>query len=91
MPKTHHFIMLTMRGDDETPLDELEANVRALEKPGLVWGQSSLEDSAFGVKKLRINLVVEDELVSIEDLRAEIEEEDADHVQSTDIVAMSKV
>ena len=39
------------------------------------------------VLKLQINLVVEDALVSLDDLQATVEE-DEDHVQSTDIAAM---
>ncbi|KAL2795753.1 hypothetical protein BJX65DRAFT_272662 [Aspergillus insuetus] len=76
--------------DDETNLQEMEANVRAIEKDGLVWGASKLVAVGFGIKKLQINLVVEDEKVSTDELQQEIEE-DEDHVQSTDIVAMQKL
>ncbi|KAL4886536.1 hypothetical protein BJY04DRAFT_177843 [Aspergillus karnatakaensis] len=76
--------------DDETNLQELEANVRAIEKDGLVWGASKLVAVGFGIKKLQINLVVEDEKISIDELQQEIEE-DEDHVQSTDVVAMQKL
>ncbi|KAL5336960.1 hypothetical protein BJX70DRAFT_400138 [Aspergillus crustosus] len=76
--------------DDETNLQELEANVRAIEKDGLVWGASKLVAVGFGIKKLQINLVVEDEKVSTDELQQEIEE-DEDHVQSTDIIAMQKL
>lgn len=71
--------------DDETNLEELEANVRAIEKDGLVWGASTFVAVGFGIKKLQINLVVEDEKVSTDELQQQIEE-DEDHVQSTDIV-----
>ncbi|KAJ5135691.1 uncharacterized protein N7515_004969 [Penicillium bovifimosum] len=76
--------------DDETNLEELEANVRAIEWDGLVWGASKWVPLAFGIKKLQINLVVEDEKVSTDELQATIEE-DEDHVQSTDIAAMQKL
>ncbi|KAL4786064.1 hypothetical protein BJX76DRAFT_355476 [Aspergillus varians] len=76
--------------DDETSLTEMEANVRAIEKDGLVWGASKLVAVGFGIKKLQINLVVEDEKVSIDDLQQQIEE-DEDHVQSTDVAAMQKL
>jgi translation elongation factor EF-1beta len=69
-------------------MDELEANVRAIEKDGLVWGASKRVALAFGIKKLQINLVVEDEKVSLDELQQQIEE-DEDHVQSTDIVRSS--
>jgi len=76
--------------DDETDMDELKANVLAIEKDGLVWGASKLVAVGFGIKKLQINLVVEDEKVSLDELQQQIEE-DEDHVQSTDIVAMQKL
>ena len=67
-------------------MKELEENLRAIEMDGLVWGASKQVPLAFGIKKLQINLVVEDEKVSIDDLQAKIEE-DEDHVQSTDVVS----
>ncbi|KAL4958997.1 translation elongation factor 1 subunit beta [Aspergillus stella-maris] len=76
--------------DDETNLQELEANVRAIEKDGLVWGASKFVAVGFGIKKLQINLVVEDEKISVDELQQEIEE-DEDHVQSTDVAAMQKL
>lgn len=69
-------------------MDELEMNVRNIEKDGLLWKQSQLVAIGFGVRKLRINCVVEDEKVSVDELQAEIEEAE-DHVQSTDIVSSS--
>ncbi|KAF7718144.1 Translation Elongation factor 1-beta [Penicillium ucsense] len=76
--------------DDETDLKQMEENVRAIEMDGLVWGASKLVAVGFGIKKLQINLVVEDEKVSTDALQAQIEE-DEDHVQSTDIAAMQKL
>lgn len=66
----------------------MEKNVRAIEMDGLVWGASKLVAVGFGIKKLQINLVVEDEKVSTDELQQQIEE-DEDHVQSTDIVRLS--
>jgi elongation factor 1-beta len=71
-------------------MDELTANVKAIEMDGLVWGASKLVAVGFGIKKLQINLVVEDEKVSLDELQQKIEE-DEDHVQSTDIAAMQKL
>lgn len=68
-------------------MKELEANMRKIEMPGLTWGASKLVPVGFGIKKLQVNLVVEDELVSIDDLQAQIES-DEDHVQSTDVVCL---
>lgn len=76
--------------DDETDMEQLEKNVRAIEKDGLVWGASKRVAVGFGIKKLQINLVVEDEKVSLDELQQEIEG-DEDHVQSTDIAAMMKL
>lgn len=64
----------------------MEKNVRAIEKDGLVWGASKFVAVGFGIKKLQINLVVEDEKISLDELQEEIAE-DEDHVQSTDIVS----
>lgn len=75
--------------DDETDLKELEATVRAIGKEGLVWAASKLVPVGFGIKKLQINLVVEDEKVSIDELQAQIEE-DEEHVQSTDVVSFPR-
>ncbi|KAL9620802.1 MAG: hypothetical protein Q9160_004702 [Pyrenula sp. 1 TL-2023] len=76
--------------DDETNMEELVANVKAIEMDGLVWGAHKLVDVGYGIKKLQTNLVVEDEKVSIEELQQKIEE-DEDHVQSSDVVAMQKL
>lgn len=71
-------------------MKELEENVRVIEKDGLVWGASKLVAVGFGIKKLQINLVVEDDKISLDELQQQIEE-DEDHVQSTDIAAMMKI
>ncbi|KAF4464104.1 elongation factor 1-beta [Fusarium albosuccineum] len=76
--------------DDETDMVALEKAVRAIEKDGLVWGASQLVAVGFGVKKLQINLVIEDEKVSVSDLEEEIQELE-DYVQSTDVAAMQKL
>lgn len=67
-------------------MKELESTMRNIEIDGLTWGASKLVPLAFGIKKLQVNLVVEDEKVSIDDLQAQIEA-DEDHVQSTDVVS----
>ncbi|SCU87369.1 LAMI_0D05798g1_1 [Lachancea mirantina] len=76
--------------DDETDLEELVANVKAVEMDGLTWGAHQWIPIGFGIKKLQINLVVEDAKVSLDDLQQAIEE-DEDHVQSTDVAAMQKL
>jgi elongation factor 1-beta len=79
-----------MCSDDETDMKALEESVRSITKDGLVWGGSQLIAVGFGIKKLQINLVVEDEKVSTDDLQEEIQEFE-DYVQSTDVVAMQKL
>jgi len=76
--------------DDETDMAALEAGVRAIEQDGLVWGASKLVAVGFGIKKLQINLVVEDEKVSLDELQDKIADLE-DYVQSSDIVAMQKL
>lgn len=76
--------------DDETDLEEMVANVKAIEMDGLSWGAHQWIPIGFGIKKLQINLVVEDAKVSLDDLQQLIEE-DEDHVQSTDVAAMQKL
>ncbi|PFH61011.1 hypothetical protein XA68_18429 [Ophiocordyceps unilateralis] len=76
--------------DDETDMAALESSVRGIEKDGLVWGASKLVTVGFGIKKLQINLVVEDEKISLDELQEEIQEFE-DYVQSSDVVAMQKL
>lgn len=68
----------------------LEAAVRGIEKDGLVWGGSKLVPVGFGIKKLQINLVIEDDKISLDELQEQISEFE-DYVQSTDIAAMQKL
>lgn len=76
--------------DDETDVEQMLANVKALEVDGLVWGGHQFIDIGYGIKKLQINCVIEDDKVSTEELQETIAE-DEDHVQSTDIAAMQKL
>jgi elongation factor 1-beta len=68
----------------------LEAAVRAIEKDGLVWGGGKLVAVGFGIKKLQINVVIEDDKVGLDDLQQDIEGLE-DYVQSTDVAAMQKL
>lgn len=67
----------------------LEASVRSIEKDGLVWGASKLVPVGFGIKKLQINLVIEDDKVGLDDLQEEIADSFDEYVQSSDIVSFS--
>jgi len=76
--------------DDETDMKALEAAVRGIEKNGLVWGASKLVPVGYGIKKLQITLVIEDDKIGLSELEEEITEFE-DYVQSTDIAAMQKL
>lgn len=76
--------------DDETDLGVLEKHVRTIVMDGLLWGASKLVPIAFGIKKLQISCVVEDDKISTEDLEDNITAFE-DFVQSVDIVAFNKI
>jgi len=69
---------------------EMEKLVRGIKTDGLVWGASKLVPVAFGIKKLQIACVVEDDKVGTDYLEEKIQEFD-DHVQSVDVAAFNKV
>ena len=73
--------------DDETDMEALEKSVRSIEQEGLVWGSSKLVAVGYGIKKLQITLVIEDELVSLDELQEKLAEFE-DYVQSSDVAAM---
>ena len=76
--------------DDETPMDKLEAAVRAIEIEGLTWGQSKLVAVGYGIKKLSIVCVVIDDLVSTDDIEEKITAI-TDYVQSMDVQSFNKL
>lgn len=76
--------------DDETDMAALESNVRSIQMEGLIWGTGKLIPVAFGVKKLQIQCVIEDDKVSTESLEEKICEFE-DYVQSVDIAAFNKI
>ncbi|XP_062302893.1 elongation factor 1-beta [Osmerus eperlanus] len=76
--------------DDETDMAKLEECVRSIEMDGLLWGQSKLVPVGYGIKKLQISCVVEDDKVgtdSLEELITAFE----DYVQSMDVAAFNKI
>ncbi|XP_015587955.1 probable elongation factor 1-delta isoform X3 [Cephus cinctus] len=76
--------------DDETDMKLLETEVRKIEADGLLWGAAKLVPLAFGIHKLQISCVVEDEKISVDWLTEKIQELE-DFVQSVDIAAFNKV
>lgn len=76
--------------DDETDMKEMEVLVRKIEMDGLLWGASKLVPVGYGINKLQIMCVIEDEKVSIDLLTEQIQENE-DFVQSVDIAAFNKI
>lgn len=76
--------------DDETDMKEMENAVRTIVMDGLLWGASKLVPVGYGINKLQIMCVIEDEKVSI-DLLQEKMQEFEDFVQSVDIAAFNKI
>lgn len=75
----------------ETDLDELFKKILSIQKEGLVWKlEYKKEPIAFGVNKLVIGCVIEDDKVSVDDLQEAIEAFE-DEVQSCDIAAFNKI
>lgn len=76
--------------DDETNMAQLEACVRSIQLDGLTWGGSKLVPVGYGIRKLQIQCVVEDDKVGTDLLEEEITKFE-EHVQSVDIAAFNKI
>jgi elongation factor 1-beta len=90
--------------DDTTDMKALEEGVRNITMDGLLWGAckknfqllfliaflAKLVPVGYGIKKLQIQCVVEDDKVSTEDLEDKIRDME-DYVQSTDVAAFQKI
>jgi len=76
--------------DNETDLKELERLVRTVQCDGLLWGASKLVPIAYGIQKLQICCVVEDDKVGEDFLVEEITKFE-DFCQSVDIAGFNKV
>ncbi|KAF7662083.1 hypothetical protein LDENG_00246760 [Lucifuga dentata] len=76
--------------DDETDMVQLEECVRSVQMDGLLWGASKLVPVGYGIKKLQINCVVEDDKVGTDILEEEITKFE-DFVQSVDVAAFNKI
>ncbi|XP_072110324.1 elongation factor 1-delta-like isoform X2 [Mobula birostris] len=76
--------------DDETDMAKLEECVRTVQMDGLVWGASKLVAVGYGIKKLQIQCVVEDDKVGTDELEEQIIKFE-DYVQSVDVAAFNKV
>ncbi|KAI8620054.1 hypothetical protein BC830DRAFT_638662 [Chytriomyces sp. MP71] len=76
--------------DDETDMKALEKEVRGIVMEGLVWGTGKLVAIGYGIKKLQITAVVEDDKVGVDDLSDQITSFE-DFVQSVDVAAFNKL
>jgi elongation factor 1-beta len=76
--------------DDETDMAAMEKMVRTVQKDGLLWGASKLVPVGYGIRKLQIMCVVEDDKVGTDFLEDEITAFE-DYVQSVDVAAFSKI
>uniref|UniRef100_A0A8C7SS79 Eukaryotic translation elongation factor 1 delta b (guanine nucleotide exchange protein) n=1 Tax=Oncorhynchus mykiss TaxID=8022 RepID=A0A8C7SS79_ONCMY len=76
--------------DDETDMAKLEECVRSVVADGLLWGQSKLVPVGYGIRKLQIQCVVEDDKVGTDLLEEEITKFE-DFVQSVDVAAFNKI
>nr|AKV16245.1 putative translation elongation factor 1-beta [Pectinaria gouldii] len=76
--------------DDETDMVEMEKMVRSVETDGLLWGAAKLVPVGYGIKKLQICCVVEDDKVGTDFLEESITAFE-DYVQSVDVAAFNKI
>ena len=77
--------------EQEQDLDALAKMIKEIEMDGLVWKEEyKTPVIAFGMKKLVLGLVVEDEKVSVEDVIEKILSNE-DIVQSVDIASFGKI
>ncbi len=58
--------------DDETDMKALTDGVLAIKMDGLVWGANKLVAVGYGIKKLQVTCVIEDDKVGVDDLSDEI-------------------
>lgn len=70
--KTFNTFSLPLQWDDETDMAKMEECVRSVQMDGLVWGASKLVPVGYGIKKLQIQCVVEDDKVGTDILEEEI-------------------
>ncbi|KAG9292852.1 hypothetical protein G9A89_016214 [Geosiphon pyriformis] len=76
--------------DDTTDMKELEKSVRSISLDGLVWGQSKFIPVGYGIRKLQIGCVIEDDKVGVDDLEEKITAFE-DYVQSVDVASFNKL
>ena len=76
---------------EENDLDVIAALILKMEQDGVFWKtEYKKEPIAYGINKLVIGCVIEDDKVSSDDLQEQIEALE-EHVQSCDIAVFSKI
>ncbi|XP_032245487.1 LOW QUALITY PROTEIN: elongation factor 1-beta-like [Phoca vitulina] len=76
--------------DDETDRAKLEECDRSIQADSLVWGSSKLVAGGYGIKKLQIQCIVEDDKVGTDMLEEQITAFE-EYVQSMDVAAFNKI
>lgn len=78
--------------ETEQDFDALGKNIKSqITKDGLVWQDTfKVLPIAFGMKKLQMTMIIEDEKISADDILEEISEKWGEEVQSCDIVEFVK-
>ena len=76
--------------DAETDLDQMLEAVKSIQMDGLLWGAHKRVPVGYGINKLQILCVVEDDKVSTDELQEKISDFE-DLVQNVDVVVMNKV
>jgi len=83
-------ILFVKPEDAETDMNELAAKIKKeVVMDSLQWGDYELIPIAYGIKKLRIICVIEDDKIQLDDLTEAIEQ--FEEVQSVDIDAFNKL
>jgi translation elongation factor EF-1beta len=93
-PEKTMFVFDVKPFDTETDLEALAKALKATTRDGIVcWGlKHKFLPVAFGIKKLRISMIVEDEKVCQDDLEDHMNADGRDDlIQSIDLYTMSKV
>ena len=77
--------------DSEQDLEHLVNKIHKIEKEGLYWKKEyKLEEIAFGIKKIILTLIVDDDKISIDELIDQIESWE-NEIQSVDILSFKEL
>ncbi|KAB0342073.1 hypothetical protein FD754_018999 [Muntiacus muntjak] len=76
--------------DGDTDIAKLEECIRSVQEDGLVWAASKLVLVGYGINKLQIQCVVDDDKVGTDMLEEQITAFD-EYVQSMDVAAFNKI